>query len=44
MGNHQNGRKSIKQEYIKLIEKRQRQYFKKNEAVIFGCDIRVFFI
>ncbi|OMJ76716.1 hypothetical protein SteCoe_23828 [Stentor coeruleus] len=40
MGNSQKGNKSIKQEYLKLIEKKKREYFKKNEAVIFACDIR----
>lgn len=41
MGNSQKNRKSIKDEYLKLIEKKKREYFKKNESAIFACDIRV---
>lgn len=41
MGNNTKGRKSIKEEYLKLVEKKKREYFKKNENVIFACDFRV---
>ena len=43
MGNSHGNRKSIKDEYLKLIEKKKREYFKKNESAIFACDIRVSF-
>ena len=43
MGNNTKSRKSIKEEYLKLVEKKKREYFKKNESVIFACDFRVSF-
>jgi hypothetical protein len=41
MGNKNSGRKSIKQQYLKLIDKKKRDYYKKNESIIFACDVRV---
>jgi hypothetical protein len=41
MGNSQKNRKSIKEEYLKLVQKKKREYFKQNESVIFACDFRV---
>lgn len=42
-GKHSRKKSSIKDEYLKIIENKKREYYKKNEEVINACDFRVFY-
>lgn len=41
MGNKQTRREKVKKEYLKVIESKKKDYYKKHSDVINACDFRV---
>jgi hypothetical protein len=41
MGNKQTKRDKVKKEYLKIIEKKKKEYYRKNSDMINSCDFRV---
>ena len=41
MGNKQARREKVKKDYLKVIEKKKKEYYYRNSEIINSCDFRV---